>query len=165
MAQVQLKNDPARAERLARANINPVTGLASDYLNHFNEAIMLLEMLSDCPECIDDFRLWRPKSYCEHFASSHFRDRTIAIEAYGDADPLARKRLEALATTISTVLEATRAAMAGPLPAETAASLASWSSAWLKPLIARAGAVINGEVAGALAAPAPQVAVDLLMKR
>ena len=34
------------APRLADANINPVTGLATDYLNHFNEAIMLLEMLS-----------------------------------------------------------------------------------------------------------------------
>jgi hypothetical protein len=30
-------------ERLAKANISPVTGLATDYLNHFNEAIMLLD--------------------------------------------------------------------------------------------------------------------------
>ena len=30
--------DPAR---LAAANINPKTGLASDYLNHFSEAIMI----------------------------------------------------------------------------------------------------------------------------
>jgi hypothetical protein len=26
-------------------NINPVTGLSTDYLNHFTEAIMLLELL------------------------------------------------------------------------------------------------------------------------
>ena len=52
--------DPAR---LAAANINPKTGLASDYLNHFNEAIMLLEMLASCPECVDDFRAWKPMSY------------------------------------------------------------------------------------------------------
>ena len=46
---------PAPRVRLADANINPATGLATDYLNHFNEAIMLLEMLSSCPECRDDF--------------------------------------------------------------------------------------------------------------
>ena len=55
------------AVRLADANINPLTGLATDYLNHFNEAIMLLEMLSSCPECRDDFLVWRPMSYREHF--------------------------------------------------------------------------------------------------
>lgn len=41
----------AWAERLRVANINPRTGLATDYLNHFNEAVMLLEMVPDMPEC------------------------------------------------------------------------------------------------------------------
>ena len=31
-------------------NINPVTGLSTDYLNHFTEAIMLLELLPADPE-------------------------------------------------------------------------------------------------------------------
>ena len=65
----------ACAPRLADANINPATGLSTDYLNHFTEAIMLLEMLSSCPECLDDFLGWRPKSYREHFAASRFSDR------------------------------------------------------------------------------------------
>lgn len=45
----------AWAERLRVANINPRTGLATDYLNHFNEAVMLLEMIPDMPECAEDF--------------------------------------------------------------------------------------------------------------
>src|ERR1700674_1283065 len=36
-------------------HINPATGLCSDYLNHFNEAIMVLEMLPAVPDCVDDF--------------------------------------------------------------------------------------------------------------
>jgi hypothetical protein len=45
--------DGARASAaLANANINPRTRLATDYLNHFNEAIMLLYMLSSAPECV-----------------------------------------------------------------------------------------------------------------
>ena len=47
--------DEARAARLRAANINPHTGLATDYLNHFNEAVMLLEMVPDMPECAEDF--------------------------------------------------------------------------------------------------------------
>jgi hypothetical protein len=35
------KIDAAHAAVLKAANINPKTGLATDYLNHFNEAIML----------------------------------------------------------------------------------------------------------------------------
>ena len=53
------------AERrlLAEANINPVTGLSTDYLNHFNEAVMLLEMIPVMPECGEDLAAWRPLSY------------------------------------------------------------------------------------------------------
>ena len=158
--------DAERRARLTGANINPTTGLATDYLNHFNEAIMLLEMLSDCPECIDDFLTWKPMSYREHFATSRFKDRQIAIEAYDAADPTVRHCLETLADTMSSVLEATRAAMSADLPPAAAAQLAVRSAAWLKPLIARAGSVINGETeADAANAGAPQAAVDLLMKR
>jgi hypothetical protein len=42
------------SEQLAKANINPTTGLATDYLNHFNEAIMLLDLVATVPECLPD---------------------------------------------------------------------------------------------------------------
>ena len=65
--------------RLRAANINPRTGLATDYLNHFNEAIMLLEMIPDMPECAEDFLGWHPLSYGEHFTASNFKARDLAI--------------------------------------------------------------------------------------
>ena len=77
----------ARAAQLRAANINPRTGLATDYLNHFNEAIMLLEMVPDMPECAEDFLGWQPLSYAEHFTASNFKARDLAIEAYESADP------------------------------------------------------------------------------
>src|SRR5665647_3413314 len=101
----------AAAARLAEANINPATGLATDYLNHFNEAIMLLEMLSSCPDCRVDFLGWRPMSYREHFLASGFKGRDLAIAAYDAADPNVRGCLDTLAGTMTAVLEATRAAM------------------------------------------------------
>src|ERR1700681_4409064 len=78
--------EAARAALLQAANINPRTGLATDYLNHFNEAVMLLEMIPDMPECAEDFLGWRPLTYREHFMASHFEARDLAIEAYDCAD-------------------------------------------------------------------------------
>src|SRR3954464_5396825 len=80
----------ASAAQLRAVNINPRTGLATDYLNHFNEAIMLLEMIPDLPDCADDFLAWQPLSYREHFAASNFKARELAIEAYDSADPAIR---------------------------------------------------------------------------
>jgi hypothetical protein len=155
-------NDP----RLADANINPATGFATDYLNHFNEAIMLLEMVSSCPECLDDFLGWRPMSYREHFAASRFTGRDMAIAAYEAADPSLRDCLDTLADTMTAVLEATRAAMSADMPRPAATALAERAAAWLKPLVARAGAVINGETDSGFGQPiSPQAVVDGLMKR
>lgn len=152
------------AARLVDANINPATGLASDYLNHFNEAIMLLEMLSSCPDCRDDFLSWRPRSYREHFEASGFKARALAIDAYDAADPDRRGCLDALAGTMTAVLEATRAAMKDDIAQPTAVALAEYVAAVLRPLVARAGAVINGQ-ADTDTPASPQAEVDGLMKR
>src|SRR6476646_1058485 len=92
--------DGARAEQLRAANINPRTGLATDYLNHFNEAVMLLEIIPDMPECAEDFLTWSPLSYAEHFTASNFKARDLAIEAYEKADPNVRAQFDHLADTM-----------------------------------------------------------------
>ncbi len=149
--------------QVAAPNINPETGLASDYLNQFNEAIMLLELLLSYPECIHDFLAWKPMSYRHHFAASRLTGRDIAIAAYDAADPRLRGSLDDLASRMNAVLEATRVAISANLPPEQTAALAERASACLRPLVARAGAVINGETDGTFLA-APQAVVDGLMK-
>ncbi|MFN3656511.1 MAG: hypothetical protein ACK4UO_04545 [Pseudolabrys sp.] len=146
------------------AQVNAATGLATDYLNHFIEAIMLLEMIPSCPDCRDDFFEWRPMTYREHFAASRFSARELAIAAYDRADATARGSLDALAGAMTAMLEATRAAMVADMPADAAGILAARAAAWLRPLVARAGAVING-VADGDGSPAPQGAVDALLQR
>ncbi|MBV9558729.1 MAG: hypothetical protein JO254_16820 [Pseudolabrys sp.] len=165
-APAEQRNGPIDAARLAQANINPSTGLATDYLNRFNEAIMLLEMLSACPDCIEDVLAWKPATYRQHFADSQFKDRALAIEAYDAADPAVRHCIDTLAETMTAVLEATRTALRGNLPADVATQLAEKSAASLRPLVAHAGAIINGEtVADDIADAVPQSTVDQLMKR
>src|SRR5262244_2487229 len=101
----------ARAALLKAANINPQTGLATDYLNHFNEAIMLLEMIPDMPECSEDFLQWAPLSYAEHFTASNFKARDLAISAYESADPDIRAEFDQMTETMTSILTAVGSAM------------------------------------------------------
>ncbi len=134
----------ARAAELRAANINPQTGLATDYLNHFNEAIMLLEMIPDMPECSEDFLAWTPLSYAEHFTASHFKAKELAISAYESADPDVRAEFDQMAETMTSILKEVGVAMAEATKDETKAKLAEQAIGWLKPLVAAAGGVING---------------------
>ena len=94
-----------------------------------------------------------------------FKTRDLTIAAYDQADPNVRNTLDTLAVTMTIVLEATRAAMDNvDRRPETVAALAGNAINWLKPLIARAGVIINGEPAEENAST-PQDVVDRLMKR
>src|ERR1700753_248519 len=116
--------DEARAAELRAANINPRTGLATDYLNHFNEAIMLLEMIPDMPECSEDFLAWCPLSYCEHFMASNFKARDLAISAYESAAPDIRAEFEQITDTMTSILTAVGGAMREANQDKTRARLA-----------------------------------------
>ena len=156
--------DPAR---LAAANINPKTGLATDYLNHFNEAIMLLEMVPEIPDCIQDLTAWQPLSYAEHFMASGFKDRELAIAAYELAEPRLRQQLDDLADIMNAMLVSTSETMQRSTSTH-AAAIAVDALSRLKPLIAQAGAVIHGATAAAVESAetgATQAAVDALLER
>ena len=136
--------EAARAAQLRAANINPRTGLATDYLNHFNEAIMLLEMIPDMPECAEDFLGWQPLSYREHFTASNFKARDLAIEAYHAADEAIRTEFNNITSAMTSILTAVGAAMREARQDETRATLAEQATGWVKPLVALAGGMING---------------------
>ena len=70
-------------EKVRGTNINEASLLATDYLNHFNEIVMLLEMVPDMPELLEEARAWEPKSYQAFVGASTFSDRDLAVEAYG----------------------------------------------------------------------------------
>jgi hypothetical protein len=147
---------------LIAANVNPRTGFATDYLNHFNEAIMLLELLAEMPECREDFFAWRPKKYDEHFAASKSKYRDVAIAAYAEADPVLRQQLDTLANSMNEILLATREVMRHDISSDSAIAVADIAVRWVKPMVLRAGAVINGTEAEHRAIN-PQSAVDALL--
>ena len=134
----------AWAARLRAANINPRTGLATDYLNHFNEAVMLLEMVPDMPECAEDFLTWTPLSYAEHFIASNFKARDLAIEAYKRADPAVRAQFDQITNSMTSILTAVGSAIREAEHEKTRIQLTEQATHWVKPMIAACGGIING---------------------
>ena len=84
------------------------------------------------------------------------------------AEPIARVRLDELADTMNALLVATCEAFQKRSSLEAATALAAETAARLKPMVARAGAVINGYDIGAsddMTTGEQQAAVDALMER
>ena len=84
----------AMQEKVKGSNIDEKTLLATDYLNHFNEIVMLLEMVADMPEILEDVKAWQPKSYKDHFAASTIAEKDLAIEAYDFVPAVYREPFE-----------------------------------------------------------------------
>lgn len=82
--------------RRASALINPASGLANDYLNLFNEIVMLVEQLPHAPELIEDIMAWRPTSYVDYFKASILPGRGSALEAYEKLDTRFRRSFESI---------------------------------------------------------------------
>jgi hypothetical protein len=128
-------------------NINESTLLASDYLNHFHELVMLFEAIASEPQSFaDDLLSWRPLTYEEHFSESGFRDKNLAIAAYRRAPPRIRARFdEAVARlhgeALTLVAEVASELGGGKRLDKTCASAA----ARLRVLIDEANAIANGE--------------------
>jgi hypothetical protein len=89
---------------LARANIVPATGLATDYLNVFNEAVMLFDLLPDMPDMIEELLVWQPLTYEQHFGRSTFQAKELAILAYQNCGPSLKAPFDALSDETGIVI-------------------------------------------------------------
>ncbi len=130
-------------------NIHQDTLLATDYLNHFNEIVMLLELVADMPDCLEDALEWQPKRYEDHFSESSFQDKALAILAYDNAPRRYREPFDQLvaqmdATVLAALSRLKAAAEAGD--AEQMQLLVTNVTAKLQRFVDVASAVIHGRV-------------------
>jgi hypothetical protein len=138
--------DPFRPDALAAANINPNTRLATDYLNHFNNVVMLLELVPDMPDFVEEVATWTPVAYDDYFRGSHFREKDLAVAAYLAADPEIRAAFDATITHLDCAMaEAIDLVKVGdPTEPETAWRIRAFVDERLKPLISAASGIVNG---------------------
>lgn len=111
--------------KLAAANINPESFLATDYLNHYNEIVMLLEMIPDMPDMVEEAAEWKPKSYAQHFEDSGFQDKALAIEAFEAAPTVIRNSFDIVCKEIDTLILSTLAGLSSLNAAERGLSAAA----------------------------------------
>lgn len=138
--------DRLRPEILAAANINPNTRLATDYLNHFNNAVMVLELVPDMPDMAEEVLAWTPTSYEDYFRGSHFRERDLAVAAYRAADPAIRAEFDAVVTHLDCVMAEALELIErdDPTAPDVALHLRDIVADRLKPGIAAASGIVNG---------------------
>jgi hypothetical protein len=111
--------DAIREEiRLRDSNINAQTLLATDYLNHFNEIIMMIELAADMPEMFELTASWEPLGYEEHFLRSNFSDRQLAVEAFLYSPADVRHRFDATIRALDDLLVSGVSAAQAVLDAE-----------------------------------------------
>ncbi len=134
-------------QKVKGTNINEQSLLATDYLNHFNEIVMLLELIPDMPECLDDAKEWSPKSYQEHFGDSVFSDRELAIAAYEHAPAKYRAPFEKTVSHLNRLVVASLSRIEAALQSgerEMVKIAVSAASKSLQKLIDVASAIIHG---------------------
>ena len=134
-------------DRIKGTNIDEHTLLATDYLNHFNEIVMLLEIVPDMPEFIAEAKDWRPKSYQGHFRDSSFSEKDLAIAAYEHVQAKYRQPFEAtigrMNRLVAVSIERIEAALCSDDGAELQTVVTNATDA-LRRLIDDASAVIHG---------------------
>lgn len=84
--------------------VNPSTGLANDYLNVFNEILLLLEFLPTMPEMTEEALAWQPRTYCEYFEQSSIPGAKHALKAYSSVDPVLRKKFELVLARLTQIV-------------------------------------------------------------
>jgi hypothetical protein len=131
---------------LAAANINPGTRLATDYLNHFNNVVMLLEFIATMPDFVEEILAWTPVDYPGYFATSHFRHRELAIVAYQAAAPETRARFQAIVDELDGAIVAAQDLIRAndPTDGHVSAVVMDLVRGRMQPLIAEASGCING---------------------
>ncbi|WP_181699182.1 hypothetical protein [Chthonobacter albigriseus] len=138
-------DDELSPARLAAANIHPDTRLATDYLNHFNEVVMLIDMLPMMPDCATDVVAWQPRSYVDHFRLSHFKERDLAIRAYQAVAPDRRAAFEATVAEVERALgDVQQMIVHAPLDAAPIQAVQDLTEMRVKPLLSHAMGLING---------------------
>jgi hypothetical protein len=79
--------DAGDLEARAADLVNPASGIANDYLNHFNEVLLLIENLPVMlPEMVDEILGWTPISYREYFEKSRLPGSAKALQIYDSLD-------------------------------------------------------------------------------
>jgi hypothetical protein len=134
--------------RVAGTMINPATLLATDYLNHFNEVIMTIDMVPDMPELLEEVQGWRLRTYAEHFQASGLDYGALAAEAYDHVPAATKRAFEATVMQMRAVIQLALKRLQASLALNDTEEVRRTAKAAAATLTALCGTA-NGIIAGA----------------
>lgn len=133
--------------------------LSTDYINHFSEIVMMLELLPGTPELLEDVLAWTPASYVEHFQRSHFSTRDVVLARYASLPEEQRNLLERLSMDATRLVVTTQLLLREGKEGEELSALCDVSCTALRVLIRRLSALIaDGSVPASTLSPEAQQA-------
>jgi hypothetical protein len=129
--------------------VNPSSGIANDYLNLFNEIIMLIEQLPMMPDLQEDLFAWRSVSYEDYFSRSPLAGSSSALDAYRNLDVQFRELFETAVRELDNRATGGIAAVRlhlrqrGDRAPQTLAALCAKIGAQLREALDRAVSIVN----------------------
>lgn len=150
-------------EKSAMELVNPASGLANDFLNHFNEVLLLIENLPVLlPEMLDDLLQWKPQSYEAYFQNSNLPGSKATLEIYSMLSPDFRAMFEQRVMSLNVLAEEyVECILAARLPdgaidLEKISDYSEISAQKLRAALAELADIVNGD-------PDPQRMADHVM--
>jgi hypothetical protein len=144
----------------ASALVNPESGIANDYLNHFNEILLMIENLPVLlPEMVDDLLQWKPASYTEYFEKSPLPGSREALRIYGGLDPNFRTDFESMVELLDGIVLASIVVISehrlqdGSIDPDAIAEVCEQYSADLRVVLDRTADLVNHGYAPPLERP------------
>ncbi|MGL4728536.1 MAG: hypothetical protein ACRCWO_07250 [Bosea sp. (in: a-proteobacteria)] len=131
------------AVQVVRDELLETGHLSTDYLNRYNEALMLIEMASMDPTIVEDLAAWRPLGYVAHFENAGLRCGPGAIAAYQCLTPLSRQAFEHLCSGMDRLVMSVVNALNALKAPEDAVFVVDIAVSSFKSLLSRATAFIN----------------------
>jgi hypothetical protein len=147
-------------EERAAALVNPASGIANDYLNHFNEILLLIENLPTLlPEMLDELLEWKPVTYREYFAKSQLPGSVRALQIYDGLDENFRRDFESIIDGINAMalasIEVIRAhrSQTGDLDPSRVSEFCENASSAIRSALNRAADLVNNGRTSAVESP------------
>ena len=119
------------------------SGLSNDFLNHYSEVLMLIEMAPHDPDIAADLNDWQPMSYPDYFSASPLRRSAAALAAYEALPPARRQAFEQLTGAMDTLATMAAFALQPPCDSDTAMRVCETTVPALRNLVERAAAFLN----------------------
>ncbi len=118
-------------------------GLSNDYLNHYAEVLMLIEMAPHDPSLSADLISWWPVSYIDWFSSSQLVHAPEARKAYETLPDESRHRFERHLAVMETLATMAAFALQPPCEPEQASVVVNAAAPPLRRMITAASAFLD----------------------